>query len=108
PWEDAVLVLGGLSIGVGLVVQSTIQFLKGLYIKGKPLLSTEASIHLTNVLLGGVLFAIVNITNGTNVLAAIVQSVIAVVTAIGGHDLLDFLRKVLGPKSPEPPAEPAG
>ena len=60
---------------------------------------TEGMIHLANVVLGGVLYAVVNISQGTPALAAVVQSLIAVVSAIGGHELIDFLASGSGRKS---------
>jgi len=102
PWDDALLQFGGVAIAVGALVRTLIQLAKHIQINGRPLLPTEGSIHLANVLLGGVLFAIVNMLNGTHLLAALLQSGLAVLAAIGGHELIDFLQSAFGGKSKTP------
>lgn len=85
PWDDLEIAVGPVVLVWGAVVAAIVQLLKAVKVGNPPapLLDTAQKIWLANVLLGGVGVLVYELTQGTVLLQAVLNAVLAVLTASG-------------------------
>ena len=85
PWDELEIAIGPVVLVWGALVAGVIQVLKAVQVGNppRPLLDTAQKIWLANVLLGGVGVLVYELTQGTVLLQAVLNAVLAVLTASG-------------------------
>ena len=85
PWDHLEVAIGPVVLVWGAVVAGVIQVLKAVRVGSppRPLLDTAQKIWLANVLLGGVGVLVYELTQGTVPLQAVLNAILAVLTASG-------------------------
>jgi len=85
PWDQLEVAIGPVVLVWGALVAGVIQILKAVQVGDppRPLLDTAQKIWLANVLLGGVGVLVYELTQGTVLLQAVLNAVLAVLTASG-------------------------
>lgn len=85
PWDQLEIAIGPVVLVWGAVVAGVVQVLKGVKIGDppRPLLGSPQAIWLANLLLGGVGVLVYEVTNGAALLQAVVNGVLAVLSASG-------------------------
>jgi len=85
PWDQLEIAIGPVVLVWGAVVAGVIQVLKAVQVGSppRPLLDTAQKIWLANVLLGGVGVLVYELTQGTVLLQAVLNAILAVLTASG-------------------------
>lgn len=85
PWDHLEVAIGPVVLVWGAFVAGIIQALKAVQVGSppRPLLDTAQKIWLANVLLGGVGVLVYELTQGTVLLQAVLNAVLAVLTASG-------------------------
>ena len=85
PWDQLEIAIGPVVLVWGAVVAGVIQVLKAVQVGSppRPLLDTAQKIWLANVLLGGVGVLVYELMQGTALLQAVLNAILAVLTASG-------------------------
>lgn len=85
PWDGLEIAIGPVVLVWGAVVAAIVQLLKAVKIGDppRPLLGSAQAIWLANLLLGGVGVLVYEVTNGAALLQAVVNGVLAVLSASG-------------------------
>jgi len=85
PWGDLEVSIGPVVLVWGAVVAGVVQVLKAVKVGSppRPLLDTAQKIWLANLLLGGLGVLVYELANGTVALQAVLNAVMAVLTASG-------------------------
>ena len=85
PWDQLEIAIGPVVLVWGAFVAGVIQVLKAVQVGSppRPLLDTAQKIWLANVLLGGVGVLVYELMQGTALLQAVLNAILAVLTASG-------------------------